>query len=75
MCRLGRRLHGGRRSPETSQTDTVEKDVNTKKTWKWVAFVASGGVLLQLGTCTGDLTYYLLDAFVQYLPDLLGTTP
>jgi len=41
------------------------------KARKWIMVVLSGGVLLQLGSCATDLGYYLLDAVLAYLPDLL----
>lgn len=38
---------------------------------KWMAVILSGGVLLSLESCAADVGYLLLDAFVDYLPDLL----
>lgn len=40
------------------------------KAWKWTLIALSGGLLLQT-SCTSDLAYYALDAFITYLPDIL----
>ena len=41
------------------------------KARKWIAIVVTGGLVLELTSCTSDLAYYAVDAFVEYLPDLL----
>lgn len=35
--------------------------------WKWVALVATGGMLLQFQTCLVDLTYTILQAAATQL--------
>jgi hypothetical protein len=55
-------------APRTYHPGT--ENANMKKR-KWIVLAVSGGVLLGLESCLSDLGYYLLETFVDYLPDLL----
>jgi hypothetical protein len=42
------------------------------KPFRWLKVACAGGVLLSLGSCASDLGYYVVDALIDYLPDLLA---
>jgi hypothetical protein len=41
------------------------------RTRNWLSLLAAGGSLVALGSCAADFAYYAVDAFAEYLPDLL----
>ncbi len=47
--------------------------------WKWAALAASGALLLQVGTCTTDFVYMLMQGVAtqlasNFVQQLIGTT-
>jgi hypothetical protein len=41
--------------------------------WKWIALAASGGMLLQVGSCATDFLYYVLQALATQFASALVT--
>jgi hypothetical protein len=56
----------------TLRGQRISQEEHGMKRWKWMALIATSGIMVQFSACAVDAGYYLLQILASnYLPQLL----